>query len=308
MELLDEAEIRAAADELRQRVREGGESLDDVLPEAFALCREASKRTLGQRHYDVQLIGGMVLHSGAIAEMKTGEGKTLTATLAVFLNTLCRRQRPRRHRQRLPGPPRRRVDAAAVQRARRRGRRPPGQRPARSRRSPPCRLRRRRHLRDQLRVRVRLPPRQHGAEPRPLLPARSPLRDRRRGRQHPHRRGADAADHLRLARGRRRPLLHVRPPGQEPRGCRVEAEAEGARRVEGHLPGRVRLRVRREAQDRRPDRAWRREGGEVPRRRQPLPVRARHPRQPPDPVAQGRVALPPRQGLRGHRRRGDDHR
>jgi preprotein translocase subunit SecA len=88
MELLDDAEIRAAADELRERVREGGEALDAVLPEAFALCREAARRTLGQRHYDVQLIGGMVLHSGAIAEMKTGEGKTLTATLAVFLNTL----------------------------------------------------------------------------------------------------------------------------------------------------------------------------------------------------------------------------
>ena len=89
MELLEDAEIRETADELRERVREGGESLDDVLPEAFALCREASRRTLGQRHYDVQLIGGMVLHSGAIAEMKTGEGKTLTATLAVFLNTLA---------------------------------------------------------------------------------------------------------------------------------------------------------------------------------------------------------------------------
>jgi preprotein translocase subunit SecA len=69
MELLEDAEIRETADELRERVREGGESLDDVLPEAFALCREASRRTLGQRHYDVQLIGGMVLHSGAIAEM-----------------------------------------------------------------------------------------------------------------------------------------------------------------------------------------------------------------------------------------------
>ena len=89
MELLEDAEIRETADELRERVREGGESLDDVLPEAFALCREASRRTLGQRHYDVQLIGGMVLHSGAIAEMRTGEGKTLTATLAVFLNTLA---------------------------------------------------------------------------------------------------------------------------------------------------------------------------------------------------------------------------
>ena len=88
MELLDDAELRAEADALRERAR-GGESLDDLLPEAFALCREAGKRTLGQRHYDVQLIGGMVLHSGAIAEMKTGEGKTLTATLAVFLNTLA---------------------------------------------------------------------------------------------------------------------------------------------------------------------------------------------------------------------------
>ncbi len=88
MELLSDADIRAEADKLRERAR-GGESLDDLLPEAFALCREAGKRALGQRHYDVQLIGGMVLHSGAIAEMKTGEGKTLTGTLAVFLNTLA---------------------------------------------------------------------------------------------------------------------------------------------------------------------------------------------------------------------------
>ena len=87
MELLDDAEIRADADRLRERAR-NGEELDDLLPEAFALCREAAKRSMGQRHYDVQLVGGMVLHSGAIAEMKTGEGKTLTSTLAVFLNTL----------------------------------------------------------------------------------------------------------------------------------------------------------------------------------------------------------------------------
>ena len=73
---------------LRERARDG-ESLDDLLPEAFALTREAARRTTGQRHYDVQLIGGMVLHDGAIAEMKTGEGKTLTATLPVFLNTLA---------------------------------------------------------------------------------------------------------------------------------------------------------------------------------------------------------------------------
>src|SRR3954468_22219605 len=88
MELLDDSELRAEADELRKRAKEG-ESLDSLLPEAFALVREAGRRTLGQRHFDVQLIGGMVLHSGAIAEMKTGEGKTLTATLPVFLNTLA---------------------------------------------------------------------------------------------------------------------------------------------------------------------------------------------------------------------------
>src|ERR687898_740250 len=88
MEALSDDEIRQEADSLRERAR-NGESLDDLLPEAFALTREAGRRTIGQRHYDVQLIGGMVLHDGAIAEMKTGEGKTLTATLAVFLNSLA---------------------------------------------------------------------------------------------------------------------------------------------------------------------------------------------------------------------------
>jgi len=88
MELLEEHEIRQEADKLRHRARDG-EPLDDLLPEAFALGREAARRTIGQRHFDVQLIGGMVLHDGSIAEMKTGEGKTLTATLTVFLNTLA---------------------------------------------------------------------------------------------------------------------------------------------------------------------------------------------------------------------------
>ncbi len=88
MEALSDEELREEADSLRERARDGS-SLDDLLPEAFALTREASRRTTGQRHYDVQLIGGMVLHDGAIAEMRTGEGKTLTATLPVFLNTLA---------------------------------------------------------------------------------------------------------------------------------------------------------------------------------------------------------------------------
>jgi preprotein translocase subunit SecA len=84
---LDDAALRARTDEFRQRLG-GGESLDDILPEAFATVREAAKRTLGERHYDVQLVGGMVLHEGKIAEMKTGEGKTLVSTLAVYLNAL----------------------------------------------------------------------------------------------------------------------------------------------------------------------------------------------------------------------------
>src|ERR687889_423839 len=88
LELLDDAELREQADGLRERAR-NGESLDDLLPETFAVVRETSRRTLGMRHFDVQMIGGMVLHSGAIAEMKTGEGKTLTATLAVVLNALA---------------------------------------------------------------------------------------------------------------------------------------------------------------------------------------------------------------------------
>src|ERR1700736_4347602 len=80
-------ELREAADALRERAR-NGEKLEDLLYECFALVREAGRRTMGMRHFDVQLIGGMVLHDGAIAEMKTGEGKTLTATLAVVLNSL----------------------------------------------------------------------------------------------------------------------------------------------------------------------------------------------------------------------------
>jgi preprotein translocase subunit SecA len=84
---LTDDDILARTAEFRKR-HQDGESLDSLLPEAFALVREASRRTLGLRHYDVQMIGGMVLHDGKIAEMKTGEGKTLMATLAVYLNTL----------------------------------------------------------------------------------------------------------------------------------------------------------------------------------------------------------------------------
>jgi preprotein translocase subunit SecA len=90
LEHYTDGELREAADELRERAR-NGESLDELLYECFALVREAGRRSMGMRHFDVQLIGGMVLHDGSIAEMKTGEGKTLTATLPVVLNSLAGR-------------------------------------------------------------------------------------------------------------------------------------------------------------------------------------------------------------------------
>ena len=84
---LSDAELKAKTQEFKERYN-GGESLDDLLPEAFAVCREASWRVLGMKHYRVQLFGGVILHQGRIAEMKTGEGKTLMATLAAYLNAL----------------------------------------------------------------------------------------------------------------------------------------------------------------------------------------------------------------------------
>src|SRR6202008_2891414 len=85
---LTDDQLRQRPIDFRQQVAKG-RSLDDLQAEAFATVREAAKRTLKQRHFDVQLIGGMVLHDGDIAEMKTGEGKTLVATLAVYLNALA---------------------------------------------------------------------------------------------------------------------------------------------------------------------------------------------------------------------------
>ena len=90
MTALSDEEIRARTDTLRARVGQG-ESLESVLPEAFAVVREAGRRTLDMRHFDVQLIGGMVLHDGRISEMRTGEGKTLVATLPAYLNALAGR-------------------------------------------------------------------------------------------------------------------------------------------------------------------------------------------------------------------------
>src|SRR5882672_10547772 len=88
LEKLSDEALRARTEAFKQQLADG-QTLDDVLVPAFATCREAAKRTLGQRHFDVQLIGGMILHEGKISEMKTGEGKTLVATLAVYLNALA---------------------------------------------------------------------------------------------------------------------------------------------------------------------------------------------------------------------------
>ena len=90
MRSLSDSDLRAKTGDFKQTL-ENGATLEDILPEAFAAVREAGIRTLGQRHYDVQVLGGIVLHEGKIAEMKTGEGKTLAATLPVYLNALAGR-------------------------------------------------------------------------------------------------------------------------------------------------------------------------------------------------------------------------
>ena len=231
MESSTDAELRQLADHLRERAR-GGESLDELLYECFALVREAGRRTMAMRHFDVQLIGGMVLHDGAIAEMKTGEGKTFAATLAVYLNALGGPRGAPRHRQRLPGPPRRRVDDA-------------GLRPARHERRDHrdhAAVRREAgayaadvtygtnsefgfdYLRDNMATCSRRRSSTAVGQARDGL--RVPLlRDRRRGRLDPDRRGAHAADHLRRARAGRRPTTGLRAAGAD------DAARQGAGRT-----------------------------------------------------------------------------
>ena len=112
---MSDDQLRDKTAEFQQRLAKAGSLvnqrpiLDEILPEAFAVVREAGKRVLGMRHFDVQLIGGMVLHEGQIAEMKTGEGKTLVATLPSYLNA-HRKGCSRRDGERLPGSSRCRMD------------------------------------------------------------------------------------------------------------------------------------------------------------------------------------------------------
>ena len=244
-----EADYQALSDEaLRDKTTEfrgrflAGESLDDLMPEAFAAVREAASRTIGKRHYDVQLLAGAVLHSGRIAEMRTGEGKTLVATLPLYLNAHRREGRPPGHAQRLSVATGRRLDGAGLRRARAEGRRHRPrvrrdlrrgvQRPAQAPRRTPESLapgrasrgvRRGHHLRHQQRVWLRLSARQHGVGSRAKSAAALALRHRRRSRQHPRRRSAHAADHLGPSRRSQPAVRRVRDGGQEPGGGRPKS-------------------------------------------------------------------------------------
>ena len=108
---LDDEQLRKRSLSLRYRAK-SGEPLARLLPEAYALVREAGRRTLNMRHFDVQMLGGIAMFHRSIVEMQTGEGKTLTATLPMYLHALIGQGLPPGHRQRLSRPPRRRVDAA----------------------------------------------------------------------------------------------------------------------------------------------------------------------------------------------------
>ena len=192
--------------------------------------------------FDVQLMGGMALHFGWIAEMKTGEGKTLVSTLPVYLNALGGQGRAPGHGERLPG----RRDAEWMGQVHRFlgltvGRVSPEL--ARLRGQARC-LRLRHHLRDQHRVRLRLPARQHGPVPRAHGPAWPRLRHRRRGRLDPDRRGPHAAHHLGPGLGVGQALLPVRRSGPDARTRRG-------------------LRGRRGEADRRPHRGGHRQGGDA---------------------------------------------
>ncbi len=283
MQALGDAELAALTLAYRERAG-NGEPLEDLMNEAFAAAREAARRALEMRPFDVQVMGATILFEGDIAEMKTGEGKTLVATMPMYLRALARARRPPRHRQRLPGAARRRVDGPGLPLPRPRGRRHPGD-DAPGRATP--RLRRRRDLRHQQRVRLRLPARQHDHAPRAPGAARPLLLHRRRGRLDPHRRGAHPAHHQRRAGDRRRhvPALRARRPAASPRR---------------------RLRGRREAQDRGHHRERRGQDRAGARHREPL--QGRQPRQPPDPGVARPGALQEGRRLRDPGRRGQDRR
>ncbi len=241
LEDLSEGELRAKTAEFRARLQDG-ETLDDILPEAFACAREAARRSIGQRHFDVQILGGIVLHQGKIAEMKTGEGKTLTSTMPAYLNALAGRgvhvvtvndYLAKRDSEWMGGIYRALGVSVGLIQA--------NMSPQRA----ASRLRRRHHLRHQQRVRLRLPARQHGDAGRGHGPAaRARVRDRRRGGLDPDRRGAHPADHQRHGRGLRQVVPDVRAAGSPAAARRRlrdrRGQANGRRQRVGRREGRGR--------------------------------------------------------------------
>ncbi len=199
-------ELRGMTVEFKERL-EKGESLDDIMPEAFATVREAAKRVLGQRHFDVQIMGGAALHLGNIAEMKTGEGKTLVSTLPAYLNALSGKGV---HVVTVN-------DYLAKYHAEWMGRIHqflgltvgvilPEMRPDERRVAYNADI----TYATNNELGLRLPARQHGHRPGVLRAAPAQLRHRRRGRLDPDRRGPHAADHLRSHPGRGRVVRRVR--------------------------------------------------------------------------------------------------
>ena len=221
---LTDEQLRATTQEFRDALA-AGKTLDDIAAPAFAAVREAAKRTLKQRHFDVQLIGGMVLHEGAIAEMRTGEGKTLVATLASYLNALAGKgvhvvtvndylaRRDSEWMGQIYGFLGMSVGVIVHgldDNQRRAG------------------LRRRHHLRHQQRIRLRLSARQYEIRHGRHGAARPCLRDRRRGRFDPGRRGAHAADHFRPVRRPLRSLQFGQRADPPPRARRLSSSTRSS--------------------------------------------------------------------------------
>ena len=316
LELLEDDELKRAVRRAARARDRRARTSDELLPEAFALTREVGRRQMAMRHFDVQLIGGMVLHDGQIAEMRTGEGKTLTGTLAVVLNAL----------------PAKGVHVVTVNDylARRDA---DWMRPIYEglgltvgvlQNNQPYEEKRAAYAADitygtnsefgfdYLRDNMATTPGGEGPARRPHRRGRqagrdAQLRDRRRGRQHPHRRGAHAADHLRRARAGRGPLRALRQaraepdrPGKKPEGMDPRAKKEFTADYDYEFDEKHKtVSVTEQGVEK---------AETLPRHRPPLPRRERPAGQPPQPGAEGRVALQEGRRLRRHRRRGQDHR
>ena len=298
---LDDRALAAKTVEFRERMAKGA-TLDDLLPEAFAVVREA--RPARAQHAPLRRPAHR--RDGAPPRDDRGDedgrGQDPRRHPRRLPERALRQGRPRRDRERLPGQARLGVDGQALPLPRPHRRRHPAQH---GRPRAPGRLRGRHHLRDEQRVRLRLPARQHEVRPRHVRPAGAQLRRRRRGGLDPHRRGADPAHHQRPRRGVDRQVLPHRPD-------HPEAQARGAhhRGQEGRGAGGARedrrLHRRREGEDGHPDRDGDGPRGAAAGGEEPLgPLQHGHP-PPREPGPARPHPLPPRRGLRGEGRGGHD--